>query len=112
MGERPGNVSFPFPLCIFCPECWKQLISCRLLCYFLSLYFSFWFVLHYLEQLCTFQVPGATGNFVFIRDAFYKKPDISLLPFPTYLAPEDEDPTQLEPIVADFGDIDPFMAAD
>ncbi|KAH6831798.1 ribosomal protein L3 plastid [Perilla frutescens var. hirtella] len=58
------------------------------------------------------QVPGATGNFVFIKDAVYKKPDIAMLPFPTYFAAEDEDPTQLEPIVADFGDIDPFMAAD
>ncbi|XP_010468241.1 PREDICTED: 50S ribosomal protein L3-2, chloroplastic-like [Camelina sativa] len=29
------------------------------------------------------QVPGAEGNFVFIRDAWYKKPDISKLPFPT-----------------------------
>ncbi|XP_057811957.1 50S ribosomal protein L3-2, mitochondrial [Salvia miltiorrhiza] len=58
------------------------------------------------------QVPGATGNFVFIKDAVYKKPNIALLPFPTYFAAEDEDPTQLEPIVADYGDIDPFMAAD
>ncbi|XP_042055737.1 50S ribosomal protein L3-2, mitochondrial-like [Salvia splendens] len=58
------------------------------------------------------QVPGATGNFVFIKDAVYKKPDVTLLPFPTYFAPEDEDPSQLEPIVADHGDIDPFMAAD
>ncbi|KAG6431318.1 hypothetical protein SASPL_109397 [Salvia splendens] len=58
------------------------------------------------------QVPGATGNFVFIKDAVYKKPDVTLLPFPTYFATEDEDPSQLEPIVADHGDIDPFMAAD
>ncbi|EYU33103.1 hypothetical protein MIMGU_mgv1a010509mg [Erythranthe guttata] len=58
------------------------------------------------------QVPGATGNFVFIRDAVYKKPDVSLLPFPTYFAPEDEDPEKLESLVADIGDTDPFMAAD
>ncbi|XP_021822425.1 50S ribosomal protein L3-2, chloroplastic isoform X2 [Prunus avium] len=58
------------------------------------------------------QVPGAEGNFVFIRDAFYKKPDISLLPFPTYFAPEDEDATKLEPLVADLGEVDPFMVAD
>ncbi|GLU05177.1 hypothetical protein SLE2022_222900 [Rubroshorea leprosula] len=58
------------------------------------------------------QVPGAEGNFVFIRDAFYKKPDISQLPFPTYFAPEDEDPLELEPLVADLGDVDPFMVAD
>ncbi|KAL6522944.1 60S ribosomal protein L3B [Orobanche hederae] len=58
------------------------------------------------------QVPGATGNFVFIKDAVYKKPKISLLPFPTYFAPEDEDTEKLEPLVADTGDTDPFMAAD
>ncbi|CAI9771129.1 unnamed protein product [Fraxinus pennsylvanica] len=58
------------------------------------------------------QVPGATGNFVFIKDAVYKKPDISLLPFPTYFATEDEDSTKLEPLLADLGDTDPFMAAD
>ncbi|PRQ39645.1 putative ribosomal protein L3 [Rosa chinensis] len=58
------------------------------------------------------QVPGAEGNFVFIKDAFYKKPDVSMLPFPTYFAPEDEDPSKLEPLVADLGEVDPFMAAD
>ncbi|KAJ9699944.1 hypothetical protein PVL29_005680 [Vitis rotundifolia] len=58
------------------------------------------------------QVPGAEGNFVFIKDAVYKKPDASILPFPTYFPAEDEDPTVLEPIVADLGDIDPFMVAD
>ncbi|KAL8481190.1 hypothetical protein ACS0TY_027642 [Phlomoides rotata] len=55
------------------------------------------------------QVPGATGNFVFIKDAVYKKPDISMLPFPTYFAGEDD---KLEPLIADIGDVDPFMAAD
>ncbi|KAF3607178.1 hypothetical protein DY000_02050272 [Brassica cretica] len=58
------------------------------------------------------QVPGAEGNFVFIKDAFYKKPDISKLPFPTYLAPEDEDLSELEPLVADLGEVDPFMLAE
>ncbi|KAK9139070.1 hypothetical protein Scep_008751 [Stephania cephalantha] len=58
------------------------------------------------------QVPGAEGNFVFIKDAVYKKPDISLLPFPTYFAPEDAETEELEPIFADLGEIDPFMAAD
>ncbi|KAG9132943.1 hypothetical protein Leryth_026225 [Lithospermum erythrorhizon] len=58
------------------------------------------------------QVPGATGNFVFLKDAFYKKPDPSLLPFPTYFAPENENPEELEPIVADLGETDPFMVAD
>lgn len=58
------------------------------------------------------QVPGAEGNFVFIKDAIYKKPDISLLPFPTYLAPEDEDTTALAPLIADLGEEDPFMMAD
>ncbi|KAM3755865.1 hypothetical protein ACB098_02G071200 [Castanea mollissima] len=58
------------------------------------------------------QVPGAEGNFVFIKDAVYKKPDVSVLPFPTYFATEDEDTAELEPIVADLGEIDPFMVAD
>ncbi|KAJ4963020.1 hypothetical protein NE237_022959 [Protea cynaroides] len=58
------------------------------------------------------QVPGAEGNFVFIKDAVYNKPDISLLPFPTYFAAQDEDVSELEPFVADLGEIDPFMAAD
>ncbi|KAJ4959593.1 hypothetical protein NE237_026704 [Protea cynaroides] len=58
------------------------------------------------------QVPGAEGNFVFIKDAVYKKPDISLLPFPTYFAAQDEDVSELEPLVADLGEMDPFMAGD
>ena len=49
---------------------------------------------------------------MFIKDAVYKKPDVSMLPFPTYFANEDEDTTELEPIVADLGEIDPFMVAD
>lgn len=49
---------------------------------------------------------------MFIKDAVYKKTDASLLPFPTYLAPEDEDPATVEPLIADLGDVDPFMAAD
>ncbi|RVX22102.1 50S ribosomal protein L3-2, chloroplastic [Vitis vinifera] len=52
------------------------------------------------------------GTLCFIKDAVYKKPDASILPFPTYFPAEDEDPTVLEPIVADLGDIDPFMVAD
>ncbi|OWM67391.1 hypothetical protein CDL15_Pgr000843 [Punica granatum] len=58
------------------------------------------------------QVPGAEGNFVFIKDAVYKKPDFSLLPFPTYFAAEDEDEVDIKPIVADLGDVDPFMLAE
>ncbi|RDX96543.1 50S ribosomal protein L3-2, chloroplastic, partial [Mucuna pruriens] len=58
------------------------------------------------------QVPGATGNFVFIKDAVYEKPDISLLPFPTYFVPEDEDTDNLKPLVAELGDVDPFMVTD
>ncbi|XP_022721777.1 50S ribosomal protein L3-2, chloroplastic [Durio zibethinus] len=57
------------------------------------------------------QVPGATGNFVFIKDAVYNKPDVSLLPFPTHFATEEE-ATDLEPLVADLGNVDPFMVAD
>ncbi|XP_045805920.1 50S ribosomal protein L3-2, mitochondrial-like [Trifolium pratense] len=58
------------------------------------------------------QVPGATGNFVFIKDAVYKKPDTSILPFPTYFVPEDEDTDNMKPLVADHGDVDPFMVTD
>lgn len=56
------------------------------------------------------QVPGAEGNFVFLKDAVYKKPDVSSLPFPTHFATEDEDTS--EPVIAELGDVDPFMAAD
>lgn len=58
------------------------------------------------------QVPGAEGNFVFIKDAVYKKPDVSQLPFPTHFVPEGEEISELEPLVADLGDVDPFTAAD
>ncbi|CAL9753549.1 unnamed protein product [Musa acuminata subsp. burmannicoides] len=58
------------------------------------------------------QVPGAEGNFVFIKDAVYKKPNISLLPFPTHFIPEDEDTSELEPLTAELGEVDPFIAAD
>lgn len=58
------------------------------------------------------QVPGAEGNFVFIKDAVYNKPEPSLLPFPTHFTPEDEETSELEPLVADLGEVDPFMAAD
>ncbi|AES74496.1 putative ribosomal protein L3 [Medicago truncatula] len=58
------------------------------------------------------QVPGATGNFVFIKDAVYEKPDTSILPFPTYFVPEDEDTDDMEPLIADLGDVDPFMVVD
>ncbi|KAF5726821.1 50S ribosomal protein L3-2 chloroplastic [Tripterygium wilfordii] len=58
------------------------------------------------------QVPGAEGNFVFIKDSVYKKPDNSILPFPTYFLPEDDELAELEPLVADLGEIDPFMVAD
>jgi len=57
-----------------------------------------------------FQVPGAEGNFVFIKDSVYKKPDIQMLPFPTYFGAEDDD--NAEPLVADLGEVDPFMVAD
>lgn len=58
-----------------------------------------------------FQVPGPQGSFVFVKDSIFKKPDINLLPFPTYFAQEGE-LEDLEPLVADLGDVDPFMAAD
>ncbi|KAK1591758.1 hypothetical protein Q3G72_013150 [Acer saccharum] len=55
------------------------------------------------------QVPGTEGNFVFIKDAVYKKPDSSILPFPTYFGADDE---EMGPIIADLGEQDPFMMAD
>ncbi len=58
----------------------------------------------------TFQVPGAEGNFVFIKDAVYKKPDAAILPFPTYFGSDDGDSN--EPIVADLGEVDPFLVAE
>lgn len=57
------------------------------------------------------QVPGPQGSFVFVKDSIYKKPDTALLPFPTYFTREGE-PEDLEPLIADLGDVDPFMAAD
>jgi large subunit ribosomal protein L3 len=63
-------------------------------------------------MVCTTQVPGATGNFVFIKDAVFEKPDTSILPFPTYFVPEDEDTDDMKPLVADLGDVDPFMVTD
>jgi large subunit ribosomal protein L3 len=57
------------------------------------------------------QVPGPQGSFVFVKDSIFKKPDINLLPFPTYFAHEGE-LEDLEPLVADLGNMDPFMAAD
>jgi large subunit ribosomal protein L3 len=59
-----------------------------------------------------FQVPGPQGSFVFVKDSIFKTPDINLLPFPTYFAQEGELEEDLEPLVADLGDVDPFMAAD
>ncbi|KAI3852220.1 hypothetical protein MKX03_012292 [Papaver bracteatum] len=58
------------------------------------------------------QVPGAEGNFVALKDAWYKKPNISTLPFPTYFSPPEEETSELEPLVADLGELDPFMGAD
>ncbi|KAK9740142.1 hypothetical protein RND81_03G014800 [Saponaria officinalis] len=59
------------------------------------------------------QVPGAVGNFLFVKDAFGEKlENTELYPFPTYFTPEDEDDEALVPITADLGEIDPFMAAD
>lgn len=55
------------------------------------------------------QVPGHSGNFVFVRDSIFRKPDPSTLPFPTFFPPEDEDVSSLEPLVADSGDADPFL---
>ena len=89
VGERPGEFFFYFDDI--------KIIEGR------SLFVFVW---------CAQQVPGATGNFVFIKDAVYEKPDISLLPFPTYFAPEDEDTDNLKPLVAELGDVDPFIVTD
>ena len=68
-------------------------------------------ILTVVDLNCYLQVPGPEGSFVFIKDAVYKKPEISLLPFPTYLSKEEEEET-LEAQIADEGDVDPFMVAD
>ena len=47
---------------------------------------------------------------MFIKDFVFKKPDIQILPFPTYFEAEDDDNS--EPLVADLGELDPFMVAD
>jgi large subunit ribosomal protein L3 len=57
-------------------------------------------------------VPGPEGSFVFLKDAHYKKPDRSRLPFPTFFIPEGEETENLEPVIADLGDDDPFMAGE
>jgi large subunit ribosomal protein L3 len=51
-------------------------------------------------------VPGHKGNFVYIKDAFYKKPDLSVLPFPTYFASVDDDTS---PLIAELGETDPYL---
>ncbi|RLN22801.1 50S ribosomal protein L3-2, chloroplastic [Panicum miliaceum] len=56
------------------------------------------------------QVPGPQGSFVFVKDSIFKKPDTTLLPFPTYFTQGESE--VLEPLIADLGDVDPFMAAD
>ncbi|KAL0548493.1 hypothetical protein IC582_012946 [Cucumis melo] len=58
-------------------------------------------------------IPGAEGSFVFIKDAMYKRLNKSaILPFPTYFATDGEDTDKLEPLVADLGEVDPFMIGD
>ena len=37
------------------------------------------------------QVPRAKENFMLIKDVVYRKPNPSLLPFPTYFPADDED---------------------
>ena len=49
---------------------------------------------------------------MYIEDAVYKIRDASLFSFSTYFAPEDRDLTMLKPLIADLGDVDPFVAAD
>ena len=67
---------------------------------------------HSIYLLLSFlQVPGPQGSFVFVKDSIFKKPDTALLRFPTYFTQEGE-PEVLEPLIADLGDVDPFIAAD
>eukprot|EP00897_Mesotaenium_endlicherianum_P007730 jgi/Mesen1/6986/ME000364S06166 len=55
------------------------------------------------------QVPGHSGNFVLLKDALFKRPDPSVLPFPTHLSSGHEDLSTLEPLTADLGEKDPFV---
>ncbi|KAH9544665.1 hypothetical protein CY35_12G006900 [Sphagnum magellanicum] len=52
-------------------------------------------------QVCT--VPGHKGNFVYIKDAFYKKPNLSMLPFPTYFALLDD---SMSPLLVELSETD------
>ncbi|GJP51392.1 hypothetical protein CLOM_g10546 [Closterium sp. NIES-68] len=65
------------------------------------------------------QVPGHSGNFVFVKDAVRKwemqGPDAVAhggleLPFPTFYPPHGEDLASLPPLLADAGEVDPFVA--
>ncbi|CAI5961778.1 unnamed protein product [Closterium sp. NIES-65] len=65
------------------------------------------------------QVPGHSGNFVFVKDAVRKHevqgPDAKeygglQLPFPTFYPTPGEDLTALPPLLADVGEVDPFTA--
>lgn len=58
------------------------------------------------------QVPGHAGNFVFVKDAFQRRPDLSITPFPTFVPDPSEDISTVEPTVAATGDVDPFLADD
>lgn len=55
------------------------------------------------------QVPGHSGNFLLLRDATYRRPDISSTPFPTYITTSEEDTLSAPPMVADLGESDPFL---
>lgn len=81
-------------------------------CTFESSLLSFCIRLYIHGSFSSLQVSGAEGNFVFIKDAVYKKANVEILPFPTYYAPEDEQTEQLKLLVADLGEVDPFMTAD
>ncbi|CAI5484785.1 unnamed protein product [Closterium sp. Yama58-4] len=65
------------------------------------------------------QVPGHSGNFVFVKDAVRKHdvqgPDAQeygglQLPFPTFYPPPGEDLASLPPLIADAREVDPFAA--
>lgn len=75
--------------------------------YILSTYYA-----HILLVILVYYRYEGEGDFIFLKDALYKKPDISTLLFLTYFSTEDEDVSSLKPLVADLGKTDLCMATD
>jgi len=51
-------------------------------------------------------VPGHKGNFIYIKDAFYKEHNFSMLPFPTFFALVDDG---MPPLIVELGETDPVL---